>query len=213
MPVSVRPLCRGLASLRARHAAHQMMRRGNLIIVSGPSGAGKGTLVKEAIARVPDVWVSVSATTRAPRPGETEGKHYFFLTEDEFERRVRAGEFLEHAEVHGRRYGTLRNPVMRRVREGMQVILEIDVQGAVQVKEAAPEAACIFIVAPDKHELRRRLVKRGSETSAQVKRRMATAEEELSLVGTYDYVVINDDVSRAVGELVGIIARLAEEKD
>jgi guanylate kinase len=189
------------------------MRRGNLIIVSGPSGAGKGTLVKEVITRVPDVWISVSATTRAPRPGETEGRDYFFLTEEEFERRVRGGEFLEHAQVHDRRYGTLRNPVMRRVREGMQVILEIDVQGAAQVQKAAPEATCIFIVAPDKEELQRRLLERGSETPSQVRRRMATAEKELSLVGTYDYVVLNDDVSRASRELIDIIDRLAEEKD
>ena len=189
------------------------MRRGNLIIVSGPSGAGKGTLVKGMLARVPDAWVSVSATTRPPRPGEVEGVHYFFLTEDEFDRRVRAGEFLEHASVHGNRYGTLRGPVQRRVAEGMQVILEIDVQGAEQVKEAMPEAACVFIVAPDREELRRRIVGRGSETPAQVARRMATAERELELVGTYDYVVINDDVPNATDELIGIVEELAEEKD
>ena len=189
------------------------MRRGNLIIVSGPSGAGKGTLVKELVARVPDVWVSVSATTRAPREGETEGRHYFFLTEDEFERRVRGGEFLEHATVHGNRYGTLKGPVQRRVAEGMQVVLEIDVQGARQVKETAPEAALVFVIAPDKGELLRRLVDRGSETPEEIARRMSTADEEMSLVGGYDYVVINDDVPRATDELVSIVNQLAETKD
>lgn len=189
------------------------MRRGNLIIVSGPSGAGKGTLVKRLLTRVPDVWVSVSATTRAPRPGEREGRDYFFLTESEFQDRVHAGEFLEHANVHGNHYGTLRGPVMRRVAEGMQVILEIDVQGAEQVKQSAPEAACVFIVAPDTAELRRRIVGRGSETPAQVAERMRTAEKELQLVGTYDYVVINDDVPRAAEELIGIVEALAEGQD
>ena len=189
------------------------MRRGNLIIVSGPSGAGKGTLVKELVARVPDVWVSVSATTRAPREGETEGKHYFFLTQDEFERRVRGGEFLEHATVHGNRYGTLKGPVQRRVAEGMQVVLEIDVQGAKQVKETAPDAVLVFVVAPDKGELLRRLVDRGSETPEEIARRMTAADEEMSLVGGYDYVVINDDVPRAADELVSIVNQLAETKD
>jgi guanylate kinase len=188
-------------------------RRGNLIIVSGPSGAGKGTLVKGLVARVPDVWVSVSATTRAPRPGEKEGRDYFFLTGDEFERRARSGEFLEHATVHGNRYGTLRGPVMRRVNAGMQVILEIDVQGAEQVKEAMPEAALVFIVAPDREELRRRIVDRGAETPAEVARRMKTAEQELALVGNYDYVIINDDVPRATDELVELVDRLAEGKE
>jgi guanylate kinase len=188
-------------------------RRGNLIIVSGPSGAGKGTLVKGLVARVPDVWVSVSATTRAPRPGEKEGRDYFFLTGDEFERRARSGEFLEHATVHGNRYGTLRGPVMRRVNAGMQVILEIDVQGAEQVKEAMPEAALVFIVAPDREELRRRIVDRGAETPAEVARRMKTAEQELALVGNYDYVIINDDVPRATDELIELVDRLAEGKE
>jgi guanylate kinase len=189
------------------------MRRGNLIIVSGPSGAGKGTLVKGLVARVPDVWVSVSATTRAPRPGEVEGRDYFFLTSDEFEKRAEAGEFLEHATVHGNRYGTLRGPVMRRIAEGMQVILEIDVQGAEQVKGSMPEAALVFIVAPDREELRRRIVGRGAETPAEVARRMRTADRELTLVGSYDYVVINDDVSRATDELVGIVDELADRKE
>lgn len=189
------------------------MRRGNLIIVSGPSGAGKGTLVRRLLTRVPDVWVSVSATTRAPRAGEAEGRHYFFLTADEFERRVQAGEFLEHAEVHGNRYGTLRGPVMRRIAEGMQVILEIDVQGARQVKSVMREAKLVGVVAPNSDELRRRLELRGSESQAEIELRMRNAKEEIELVGSYDYVVINDDVSRATDELVGYITALAEQED
>ncbi|GAB4273819.1 MAG: guanylate kinase [Coriobacteriia bacterium] len=188
------------------------MRRGNLIIVSGPSGAGKGTLVKGLVARVPDVWVSVSATTRTPRPGEREGVDYFFLTPQEFEKRVASGEFLEHATVHGNRYGTLRGPVTRRMNSGMQVVLEIDVQGAEQVKAAMPEAVLVGIVPPDQEELRRRIVGRGSESPAEIALRMKAAEKEIPLVEKYDYVIVNDDVSRATDELVGIVESLAEGK-
>lgn len=186
------------------------MRKGNLIIISGPSGAGKGTLVQQLRTRVPDIWVSVSATTRPPRPGEIEGVHYFFISPDEFERHVQAGDFLEWAEVHGNRYGTLRGPVEQRVAEGKQVILEIDCQGAEQVKQSAPGATKIFILAPSEDELVRRIQKRGAETEEQVARRMETAAREMKVVGTYDHVVVNDDVSRATDELVRIIDSLAE---
>ena len=189
------------------------MSTGHLIIISGPSGAGKGTLVKELVERLPDVWVSVSATTRPPRPREIDGVHYFFLTNEEFDARLAAGEFLEWAEVHGNRYGTLRGPVERRTAHGMEVILEIDPQGAMQVKQAMPGAVLVFIVAPSKEELVRRLAKRGSETAEEVETRMRTAERELSLVGTYDFVVVNDDVRRATDELVSIIESLARKED
>ncbi len=185
------------------------MTRGDLIIISGPSGAGKGTLVKELLARVPRLWVSVSATTRPPRAGEREGIDYFFLTEKEFARREAAGEFLETAEVHGRRYGTLRGPVHDHVAAGERVVLEIDPQGAEQVRRNASESVLVFVRAPSEAELRRRLAKRGSETAEQVETRMHTAERELRLVDTYDYVVINDDVRRATDELAGIVASLA----
>lgn len=189
------------------------MSKGNLFIISGPSGAGKGTLVKEVRGRVPGLWVSVSATTRPPRPGEQEGVHYFFLTHDEFERRVAAGEFLEWAEVHGNRYGTLRGPVERRVAEGVQVVLEIDPQGAMQVKHAMPESVLVFVVAPTWEELKRRLEGRGSETESQVRERMHTAEREMGLAGTYDYVVRNDDVLRATDELVDIIRTHSQDSE
>jgi guanylate kinase len=189
------------------------MRKGNLFIISGPSGAGKGTLVRELPDSVPDLWVSVSVTTRAPRPGEVEGQHYFFVSEAEFERLSSTGGLLESAEVHGNFYGTPRTAVEAKVAEGHQVILEIDPQGAFQVKKMLPDSVLIFIVPPSWEELQRRLTKRGSETKAQVETRLATAKRELELVGEYDHVVQNDDVLRAVGELVGIIDSYADQQE
>lgn len=181
------------------------MRTGNLFIVSGPSGAGKGTLVKELLGRVPDIWVSVSVTTRAPRPGEVEGVHYFFVSDEEFTRLAETGGLLEWAEVHGNRYGTPRAAVEQKIAEGRQVILEIDPQGAFQVRCALDASVLIFITPPSFDELEHRLTARGSETEAQVRTRLETARGELELVGKYDHVVINDDVLRATDELVGII--------
>lgn len=188
------------------------MPQGKLIIISGPSGAGKGTLVRRLVARVPGLWVSVSATTRPPRSGEVEGRDYYFLSEEEFERRARAGEFLETAVVHGHRYGTLRAPVDERLGQGLHVILEIDWQGARQVKCNAPGAALVFVVAPTWEDLRQRIELRGAETSEEIAIRLRTAEREMRVVGTYDYVVINDDVRRATDELVSIVESLREEQ-
>jgi len=185
---------------------------GHLIIVSGPSGAGKGTLVERLAARVPRVWVSVSATTRAPRPGEVDGEDYFFLSGEEFDRRIAAGDFLEWAEVHGNRYGTLRSAVEEKMAEGRDVVLEIDPQGAFQVKEAIPGALLVFILAPSLDELERRIRLRGAETDEQVRRRLETAVRELELVGSYDYVIENDDVSQAADTLVAFVENLASEE-
>jgi len=182
--------------------------RGSLIVISGPSGAGKGTLVDRLVARVPGLWVSVSATTRAPRPGEVDGEDYYFLTPDEFARRLDADEFLEWAEVHGNRYGTLASTVEERVAGGMDVILEIDPQGALQVKALMPDAALVFIIAPSMAELERRIRRRGAETDDQVATRLATAVRELELVETYDYVVENNDVVVATDELAAIVESL-----
>ncbi len=162
---------------------------------------------------MPDVWVSVSATTRPPRPGEIEGTHYFFLTPEEFSARLDSGEFLEWAEVHGNRYGTLRGPVERRLAGGVQVILEIDPQGAMQVKGAVDDSVLVFVVAPSWDELTRRLKGRGSESEEQVRVRLGTAEREMGFADDYDYVVINDDVARATGEIMSIIRSASAEKE
>lgn len=190
----------------------ESMRTGNLFIVSGPSGAGKGTLVKRVMDRVPDVWLSVSATTRPPRPGEREGVHYFFMSPDEFESYVQDGEFLEWAQVHNNRYGTLRSTVEEKIADGYQVILEIDPQGAFQVKDRLSDSVLVFVEAPSIDELRKRLAGRGSETQDQIETRMHTAIRELELAGMYDFVITNDDVVRASDEIIGIIESYAEPK-
>jgi guanylate kinase len=178
---------------------------GRLFIISGPSGAGKGTLVRALLARVPRVWLSVSATTRLPRPGEVEGRDYYFVSSQRFDELVSTGGLLEWAEVHGNRYGTPRRAVQCKLEEGVDVILEIDPQGAAQVKRSVPDSVGIFVMAPSIAELRRRLENRGSETQEQVDRRLETAEKELRVAGTYDFVIENDDVRRAANELVSII--------
>jgi guanylate kinase len=176
------------------------MHKGHLFIISGPSGAGKGTLVKGLLRRVPDLWVSVSATTRTPRPGEKDGVDYFFLTPGEFDGRVRAGEFLEHAEVHGNRYGTLRRAVDRRLDAGLDVILEMD------------RSRLIFVKASSTAELEKRIRHRGAESDDQIRIRLETARRELELEGTYDHVVLNEDVSRATDDLVGYVRSVSEQE-
>ncbi|MGB4592710.1 MAG: guanylate kinase [Coriobacteriia bacterium] len=188
------------------------MSKGKLFIISGPSGAGKGTLVDRLVARVPGVWVSVSATTREPRPHEIHGDDYYFMSPEEFQSLIDDGDFLEWAEVHGNRYGTLKSVVTEKIDEGRLVVLEIDPQGARQVKALMPDAILIFIVAPSFSELERRIRRRGAETDAQVRTRLATAEREMALVGTYDFVVQNDDVARAADELAGIVTSLGEKE-
>ena len=188
------------------------MTQGTLVIVSGPSGAGKGTIVDRLLRQSPSAWVSVSATTRAPRPGEVAGESYFFLTPEEFDARIAAGDFLEWAEVHGQRYGTLRSTVEAKIAEGRDVVLEIDPQGALQVKQLMPSSVLVFIMAPSFGELERRIRGRGAETDEQVKTRLETAVRELQLVGTYDHVIENDDVCRATSELARIIASFRSDK-
>ncbi|MDA3937528.1 MAG: guanylate kinase [Actinomycetota bacterium] len=188
------------------------MRTGNLYIISGPSGTGKGTLVQELLSRVPDIWVSVSATTRPPRPGEIEGVHYFFKSVSEFDELIENDGLLEWAEVHGNRYGTPIAAVRDMMDKGAQVILEIDPQGAMQVLARIPESRLVFIKPPSFEELRRRLEGRGSETPEQIELRLRTAEIEMKFEGKYDVVVNNDDVHRATNEIVAFIDSCANDK-
>lgn len=176
-----------------------------LFVVSGPSGAGKGTLVALVRKQLPGLGLTVSATTRSPREGEIDGVSYYFLTPDEFERRVEAGEFIEWAHVHGHCYGTLASEVERNLVQGSSLILEIDVQGALQVRERMPEAVLIFIKPPSLEVLAERLRKRGTETEASLELRLSNAKAELALADRYDEIVVNDDLDEAVAQLAGII--------
>ena len=185
-------------------------RIGNLFVISGPSGAGKGTVLKGVMARVPDAWESISWTTRAPRGSEVDGVEYHFKTVEEFEELRDAGGLLEWACVHDRYYGTPRQPVEEHMAQGGQVILEIDVQGAFQVRENLPEAHLVFIAPPSLEELERRLRSRGTETADQINTRLANAKVELELQGEYDYVVVNDDLDTAVAELTAYIESKAQ---
>ena len=174
-------------------------------MITGPSGVGKGTLIRGLLERVPELGLSISATTRAPRPGETQGVDYHFLGPEEFEQRVADGEFVEHATYSGRRYGTLRSELEGRLRRGEPVVLEIEVQGARQVREAMPEALQVFIAPPSREALRARLVGRGTDTPDQVDARLRTAEGELEAQSEFSHVVVNDRLEDALDELVDIV--------
>jgi guanylate kinase len=178
---------------------------GKVFVITGPSGVGKGTLIERLLERIPDLELSVSATTRPPRAGEVDGRDYHFLTPEEFERRVETGDFLEHATYIGHRYGTLREEVERRLEEGRSVVLEIEVQGARQVRDAMPEAVQIFIAPPDPKALRNRLEARGTDSPEAIERRLRTAEIELEAQGEFPHVVVNDEVQKASSELEGLV--------
>ena len=176
-------------------------------MVTGPSGVGKGTLIRALLHRLPQLELSVSATTRGPRPGEEDGVDYHFLTPEQFDERVRAGDFVEHATYSGNRYGTLRSELERRVRAGMPVVLEIEVQGARQVRSALPDSVAVFIAPPSREALRARLVGRGTDSAEQVEERLRTADVELEARPEFGHVVVNDRLEDAVNEL----AQIAEE--
>ena len=183
-----------------------MSKKGILAVVSGFSGAGKGTLLSRLMAEDDRLFYSISATTRAPRSGETDGVQYYFLTRADFERKIAQNAFLEHARYVDNYYGTLEAPVNEKLAEGYDVILEIEVQGAMQVHQKRPDAVMVFIAPPSFEELAARLRGRGTEDEEKVRKRLETAKEELKSRDRFDYVVVNDEIDRAVRELQGILA-------
>ncbi|HEX3736414.1 MAG TPA: guanylate kinase [Solirubrobacterales bacterium] len=176
-----------------------------VFVITGPSGVGKGTLIKRLLERVPGLELSVSATTRAPRAGEEDGRDYHFLSEEEFEDRIAAKDFLEFATYSGNHYGTLRSEVEGRLEAGHSVVLEIEVQGATQVRAAKPDSVQIFIAPPDAEILRERLRGRGTDSAEAIDKRLETAELELASRGDFDHLVVNDDLDHAAAELESIV--------
>ncbi|AYF54750.1 guanylate kinase [Clostridium botulinum C] len=178
--------------------------QGLLLVISGPSGAGKGTICKE-LMKNGDFWLSVSATTRFPRKGEVHGENYYFLSKENFIDRIDQQDFLEYAEVYGNYYGTPKSNVLEKLKDGKDVILEIDIQGALKVKENYPKGIFIFILPPSMEELKNRIIKRGSETEESLMTRFKSAYKEINYVSKYNYAVINDEVEKAVEKIKSII--------
>jgi guanylate kinase len=183
---------------------------GRLFVITGPSGVGKGTLIRRLLERMPQLELSVSATTRPPRPGERDGVEYHFESEEEFDRMARDGELLEHATYSGHRYGTPRAEVEPRLAAGSSVVLEIEVQGARQVREAMPEAIQVFIAPPSPDALRERLEGRATDRPEEIERRLSAAEEELAARSEFGHVVVNDDLDRATDELAALVSAIVQ---
>ena len=180
--------------------------KGALVVISGPSGVGKGSVAREVLLRDPLTRFSVSATTRLPRPGEIDGESYYCLSEEEFLLRRAQREFLEWAQVFGNYYGTLHSEVDRLLGAGFNVLLDIDTQGAASVRQLRPEAVSVFIMPPSMEELKRRIIRRGTETPDVLEFWLSRAESEMALAPNYDYIIVNDDLETAAGELLDIIA-------
>lgn len=183
-----------------------MNKKGQLIVVSGPSGVGKGTVLKEYLNSRDGIAYSVSATTRQPRPGEENGIHYYFFSREEFERTAAEGGMLEYASYNGNYYGTPKAPVEQQRNQGNDVVLEIEVQGALQVKKSCPDALLIFVAPPSFEELKNRLTGRQTEDAKTVENRLNIARQELMCAGEYDYIIVNDTVEQAVRRLEQIIS-------
>ena len=186
---------------------------GNLIIISSPSGGGKGTIIKEVLEALPDVGYSVSFTTRPPRFGEEEGRHYHFVTKRQFEEEIANDRFLEYAEVHGNLYGTSRTQTDRMTNEGQDVILEIDVQGALQIMEKLPAAVSVFIMPPSFEVLKARLISRATEKHEDLELRLRNSRDEIKQFERFDYVIINDQVAAAARKLAAIILAERQHRD
>ncbi len=176
-----------------------------VFVITGPSGVGKGTLIKMLLERVPDLALSVSATTRAPREGEEHGRDYHFLTEEQFQERIAAKDFLEFAAYSGNHYGTLNSELDRCLEKGRSVVLEIEVQGATQVRAARPDSVQIFVAPPDPAVLRERLRGRGTDSAEAIDKRLQVAEQELGAQDDFDFLIVNDDLDKASDELESIV--------
>lgn len=188
-------------------------KRGRLVVLAGPSAVGKSTVVRRLVTDVPNLYFSVSMTTRAPRPGEVDGTDYFFVTADDFQHRIDAGEMLEWADIHGglQRSGTPAGPVNEALDAGQPVLVEVDLAGARNIKRLMPEAATVFLAPPSWEALVERLTGRGTESEDVIQRRLATAREELDAQGEFDSVVVNDDVDQAVAAIAAILTNTTSE--
>lgn len=184
---------------------NRVPRMARVIVITGPSGVGKGTLISGLMEQLPKLELSVSATTRAARPGEQDGAQYYFLSNEEFDHIERIGGFVEHADYAGRRYGTLRSELELRMQKGVTVILEIEVQGARQVRKAMPDALQVFIAPPSLEVLKQRLIGRGTDDEQEVARRLVVAEDELEAQSEFSHVIVNDSLMQAQLELVALV--------
>ncbi|MDR0879936.1 MAG: guanylate kinase [Clostridioides sp.] len=180
-------------------------RDGLLLVISGPSGAGKGTICKALLEDDRDIKLSVSATTRSPREGEVDGQHYHFVSKDKFKEMIENEEFLEHAQIYDNCYGTPKAKVIENLKNGVDVVLEIEMQGAMQIKKAYPEGIFIFTLPPSLKELKNRIVGRGTETAEEIEKRFSSAFDEINKIKDYDYFVFNNEISNSVKEIKSII--------